>query len=224
LWRNCPISTRRLRATIHVRTLADMVEVRRRSWDLCKQLDLPVNESLPALEGDLILRPASEIVDRALVLSVVVATAYGFKRGKEWVETEGLVDSLSPQERDLVFFGEGHPVPFQWRAETLTTFAWMLGRIDKRSWTDPVPDRLVDQFPDLRTMESGSTFRERASLQSQRECVEMLDQAYCLHWACRDLDLRGERHNVDTEILVERRWALEWSLGKAEWDDVSLDT
>ena len=201
-----------------------MERVRERSWELCRKLDLPVNEHLPALEGRPELRGLDEIVERALVLSVVVAQAHGFKRAKEWLETEQLSGALSPQEHDFIYLGEGDVYSFQWRSEALTSFAFVLSLMDAWPWTQVAPDNLVRQFPDLRVMEPSEKFRRRSRLRANGECVEMLDQAYCLHWACRELDLHGKSHAVDTETLVERRWALEWCLGDEEWDEIGLDT
>ncbi len=199
-------------------------EMRRASWNMCEQLGLPINLHLPALESALALRPATEVVERALVLNAVVAKSYGYRQAIEWLETENLSEALSPKERDFVFLNEGHAISFQWKAEALTSLAWLIGLIDFRPWIEPAPDSLVNEFPDLRVMAPSAAFRARARLRPAGECLAKLDQAYCVHWACRDLDLRALPHIVETQTVYERRWALEWCLSQRDWDDVSIDT
>lgn len=66
----------------------------------------------------------------------------------------------------------------------------------------------------------------RARLRETATLVQALDIAFCLHWGAVASALRRSplRKALPGWVVVERRRALEWLLGRDDWDEVSLDT
>lgn len=59
------------------------------------------------------------------------------------------------------------------------------------------------------------------------EIMDMLDLYYNYHWACVDRRINPETKcgELDEEVVMERRKALEWLVCKdKDWDSISLDT
>lgn len=181
---------------------------------------------LPLIDGDLLQpRPQREVGKRALALSVVVAISYGLDRasGRSWLEREGLYEALSTAERSFVEDAlSAGGSPLQAQVEALGIFAWALGHAPPLQFDQALPSNLVKIFPDLRNGESSQRFIIGCRLRSTNELISMLDLAYCLHWCVVDTPARPSK--IHLHVVAERRRALEWMLGKDDWEAISLDT
>jgi len=158
----------------------------------------------------------------------VAGAACGFDRTKAlaWLEQEWASSGLGRRERAFLLHGSGNPVQFVAAIEGLWTLAWSMGITPVLDFSRECDDSLIEQLPDLRKAESTSGFRARMVPLPCETIVAALDLAFCLHWAVRDAMLAGKPSpgRVKPQVVVERRRALEWLLGRAEWDEVSLDT
>ncbi|WP_165840744.1 DUF4272 domain-containing protein [Pseudomonas sp. SDI] len=203
-------------------------EVRSKSLADSEKLGFPRADILPILDEELVIRPVEEIIDRALVLSVVVAVSYGFPRNKalSWLEKESLTDSLSSLELKFVKSSSQLSQVFQVQVEALCAFAWGLGYLPTLDFSAASPNHLVSVFPDFKVLESARRFREKARLLPVSDMVSALDLAYCLHWGISHARLGGGivPGKVPPHVIVERHRALEWMFSSVDWDDISLDT
>ena len=203
-------------------------EIRSKSISVAKKLGYELPSGLPLLDSTVRLRPSKEIEDRALVLSGVVASSYGFPRDRviSWLDQEGLWSSVSLAESDFLRHGKGSAQQFQMQVESLCAFAWALGYLPSLDFDRPSPAHLVAIFPDFKVAESSGKFRDRANPRSQDEVAFGCDLAYCLHWSVNQSALDGKAipGKVPPHVVIERRRALEWMLSADEWDEVSLDT
>lgn len=206
----------------------DFSYIRSSSCELAKKFGFQIPLSLPLLEANSEPRPIGEVIDRALVVSVVVAASYGFKRDAalSWLAQESLTNCLSDQEEDFLSGSDKSRQQFQGQVETLCAFAWSLGLLPDLDFAKNCPEYLVSLYPDLKKLEPADKFRERAKLRPTQELVEMCDVAYCLHWGLNQARLDGvkPKHRLSPIVVVERRRALEWILSREDWDDISLDT
>jgi len=206
----------------------NFADLRNASLSEARRLGYATNPSLPLLDRTLGLRPKDQITLRALALHCVVAASHGFPKGRslEWLHREHLTDSLAPKERAFLIGGIADAIQFQVQGECLWVFAWVLGRVERLDFAQPAPGYLVTLYPDLKKSESSVQWREDLSLRSQAEVIAACDLAYCLHWAINQsrIDARKRAGSLKPYVIVERRRALEWLLGPAEWDDVELDT
>ncbi|KJV25782.1 hypothetical protein VI06_18260 [Aquitalea magnusonii] len=201
-------------------------EIRSKSLADSERLGFPRADILPVLDEELVIRPVGKIVDRALVLSVVVAVSYGFPRNKalSWLEAENLTSSLSSLELGFVKSNSQLSQMFQVQVEALCAFAWSLGYLPKLDFSAASPNHLVSVFPDFKVLESTRRFREKARLLPLSDMVSALDLAYCLHWGISHARVGGGPGKVPPHVIVERRRALEWMFSSVDRDDISLDT
>jgi hypothetical protein len=189
-------------------------------------------EPLPAYR----LQPASELIARAGVLTLVVQRSFGMPddRAKTWIEENGLTAALAPEETALLA-GKGMPEEFRTQVEALWALAWVLGLSDHLDPSEYCGDTLAGSMPDLRKAESLSEWVARAdlALRDANETAEMLDLHYCLTWGLADANLnhRAVPGSVEQYVLWERRRALEFALvlgdepyQHADWYEISLDT
>jgi hypothetical protein len=206
----------------------NFADLRNASHSEARRLGYATNPSLPLLDANLCLRLKNQITLRALTLHCVVAASHGFpkERSLEWLHREHLTDSLAPKERAFLIGPVTDAIQFQVQGECLWVFAWVLGRVERLDFAQPAPDYLVTLYPDLKKSESSAQWREHLSLRPQAEVLAACDLAYCLHWAINQSRVNGRKRTASLKpyVIVERRRALEWLLGQAEWDDVELDT
>lgn len=178
---------------------------------------------------DTTLRPAEEIIDRALALSTVVAVSYGFRSDDalSWLAQESLTKGLSCQELNFLKGFNQNRQQFQRQVESLCTFAWALEFLPELDFSKRSPVRLVAIYPDLKIMKSAVDFKNKAKLRPVSKIVEACDAAYCLHWGLRQAALDEGitlKRPLSSIVVTERRRALEWMLSKEAWDNISLDT
>ena len=206
----------------------NFAEIRNGSLKAATQLGFTLSRGLPLLDGSLRLRPTREIEDRALTLSAVVASTYGFPRDRiiSWLEREKLTSVLSRAEQSFLRGDSGPVQDLQTQVEGLCVFAWALEFLPSLDFSKPSPNHLVSVFPNFKAAEESSRFRSRARLRTQEDIVAACDLAYCLHWAITQaaLDQKVRPGKVPPHVVIERRRALEWMLSSDEWEDVSLDT
>lgn len=203
-------------------------DIRVSSNELANKFGFQISASLPLLDDICQPRSCSEIIDRALIISAVVASSYGFKKevALRWLEQESLTKALSPLEQSFLNGSNESQRIFQGRVETLCAFAWSLSLLSEMDFSKSCPTHLVSLYPDFKKLESAERFKEAARLRSAQELVAVCDAAYCLHWALKESMLNGIKFksNLSLVVVAERRRALEWILGKEDWDEITLDT
>jgi hypothetical protein len=206
----------------------DLKRIRDESMRTARQLGVDVSVTLPLLDAGLETRNADETVSRILAMSAVAATAYGFDKAKAigWLQQEALIDSLTEQERAFVLKGVGEPNRFQMQVEGMWALAWAMGIVSEMNFGKDCDNRFAAMLPNLKVSQSSRDFREKVNPRSLEQVIAACDLAYCLHWAIRQAELRGQRPpgSLKPFVVVERRRALEWLLSKESWDEVPLDT
>lgn len=207
----------------------DLRAIRESSWEAAQRLGYPVNPDLPLLDAVDDIRPLEEVLDRTLVLYACVACSYGFPKVKalSWLKGEGLDKAVSGSEREYLESNDERKKPtFQWQVESLWALTWVAGYHESLDFSDSCSDDFIQLFPDLKSGAPSESFREKANPRDTESVVRTLDLSYCLHWAVREAQLRGETEPgpVPGLVVQERRRALEWVVGEENWDEVSLDT
>lgn len=204
----------------------DTARIRQGSIEEARRLGYEVNPELPLLDFDLRLRGQDEVVLRCLARYAAVAAAYGFDRAAawEWLKQEGLADVLASTEREFLDGGIGEGPKAG--VESLWVLCWALGLVNVLDFGQICGDNLVGLFPDLKVDADPDPFVAKAELRPQEEIAQALDLAYCLHWSINQASLSGGDvpGQIPSYVVIERRHALEWLAGDADWDEVSLDT
>ncbi len=206
----------------------DLKEIRQKSLSVAASLGYETNPDLPLLEGVVSVRSIEEVIDRSLALFATVAGSYGFdkKRALAWLEKEGAVCSLADSEKAFLIEEIGEVGSVQSQVEALQAFAWSLGIVKKMEFDQVCDNNLIKLFPDIKNDGSSDGFKSKSRLRDIEDIISACDLAYCLHWAVTQAGLENKTlpNDVAPHVIIERRRALEWLLGKEDWDDISLDT
>lgn len=194
-------------------------------------MGIRVHANLPFL--DIAVRPRTncEVSNRILALYGCVAVAYGFPadRALEWLATEDVADHLSADESRYL----RSPSPrdrgrFRYSVEALWALTWAGRYHDDFDFRSPCSNDFVSMFPDLKTNTDSGSFLRRCSLRSLEEIAAVADMAYCIHWALREYQIKGQGgssfSNIEQHVVTERRRALDWLISADEWDSISPDT
>lgn len=204
-----------------------------RSEDLLNKFKVPVNASLPYIEGEseALVRSKEEVAKRAMALLVVAVKAEGLEQEivEQLVEDYGLQHVLSPNE--VKFITEKSPsqhdkTQFIWRYEAAWVLLWVLDYVDELSYPDSICDvPAAVTFFQQRTKEQ---FISDAKLRSISEILDEADLIYRYHWAVVDARIKGRPtpSEIDSSVVLERHYTLNWLIGymDQEWDDISTDT
>lgn len=142
-----------------------------------------------------------------------------------YLHSFGLFESLEDRERQY-FYGKRSAEDrriLAWYAEPLYALAWCARLVRQL----PFPDRhstaretasIVEQMP---PNVDPPEFVDRLRLRPLEEIVYQAETYYQIHWALVDQsDLTAAR----LPVVTERRRALEWVIGREDWDEISLDT
>lgn len=122
--------------------------------------------------------------------------------------------------------GIGQVRVLQEQIEGIWALAWAVSLQDSIDFSVSCSDSFFLLLPNLRQQQASGEFRVRMQRRKPDEVTQVLDLAYCLHWAIRDAELAGRRYplRVPAYAIFERRKALEWVTSDATWDELPLDT
>lgn len=212
----------------------DAAKRKQRNESYLKSLNVPVNSHLPLVEGerDVKLRTSEEVAKRCLILYVVVLVAHKTDRERmvAWLKNESLWESVSQSEK--AFLEDSNP-PQQainaasWRAESLWTLLWSLGKAKELQLPKEMCDSTLIQEILPEPEESTAQFISQASLRPTTEILDATDLIYRIHWAEVDerLNNREPPGEFNPGIIYERHYALNWLTWYADdWDDITTDT
>ena len=198
-----------------------------------------INPDLPLTEpaSQVRLRSLDEICRRAV--AALLSTQVGFGRSEEnddevnyfvrLIDYFGVRDCLNAKERRLVdgSYVQQDVIDVVWEYESYWTLAWALGLVDDITDAEDICDcPLAVRF----VAQSGSyeEFREKCTLRSTDEILDMLDLYYRYHWAVvqhEQIDKKFPIGGLNTDAVSERRRGLEWLVcDTADWNDIRLDT
>ncbi|MDR0480735.1 MAG: DUF4272 domain-containing protein [Gallionellaceae bacterium] len=218
---------------------ADALARRARTLAALAQRQIRALPNMPPVPGadEVALRPAAEVMQRALALVVVAAC------GDLWA-SDGAPDLdwlrkifpqgfswLSPQEQ--AFMADGQPEQsmisnMTWRYEALNLLLWALGAVAGLS--DGEPAHAPDLLKIMADLNRDADAIGKAELRPAAEILDALDMTYRLHWTAREAQLgRGDAGAVNGDVIAERHTALNWLTGfqnppDVEWDQVDTPT
>lgn len=213
---------------ILIELIMNLKKIREHSLLTAESLGYHTSADLPLLDDGVTLRPVEEFVGRSLALFATVAASYGFDKNRalSWLEGENLSIYLAESEKKFLINDEGDRCHIQSQVEGLNAFAWSLGIVNHLAFDRVCENNLIKHFPDIKNNGGSLAYRAKSELRSLRKIVQSCDLAYCLHWAVVQAQIEKKElpGDVRPHVIIERRRALEWMLGKDDWDEVSLDT
>ena len=168
---------------------------------------------------------------RALILRCLIEAAYGADRTEilAWLSEQELLESVAPSE--TVFFEAKKPKEQQiinasWRTEALEAIMWALGEL---STMTPSSDSaslasITEAMPEL--LEDCSDFLNKETMRDELAIYEECEKIHDQHWSIRDARLHKKPipNGLDSGVVSEKHYALNWILYAEPWDEVSTDT
>lgn len=187
-------------------------------------MNLPINKELPHLDNIKVYKTEEEVVRRALCIYATLAISFGLEkvRGLNWLKEEGLIDSLTDQEKEMALHNKFEG--FEIKVEALWALAWALNLLKKIDYTCVCDDNLSSFFPKISQEEKTNNFKTKVKLRDLKELVVEADLVYCIHWGMVENSLRGKKNEIPLYVIEERRRAIDWILYYESWEDVDLDT
>jgi hypothetical protein len=177
-------------------------------------------------------RGPEEIARRTLILSSVIACAFGAEKPATlaWLRAQGLWKDVSPQEQAFLTddVSAQQRINMTWRIEALVPLLWILNKID------PMPS-LAEQFDTTHAVKTlvfppdqTADFVRTAKLRPVEDVRLEYEKIYDAHWRLRDAQLFGKPlpSDVMPGVVRERHHAFNWIIGYGNqpWDEVSTDT
>lgn len=220
----------------------DPVQIRESSLEELERLGVPLPPASFPLAwepGDgVMLRPLPEIEARVAVLCVVMERCFGMPadRTMQWLLDARLLEHVTRPEWQFLAGEKGDRDAFAMHMDALFGFAWLLGWAEHLDPSLHCPENLAKAFPDIHGGETYRMWRARNTTAPREpgEAAALLDLYYCLDWAYQDATLRAQPPPgpVDTFVVSQRRWALEWAVvfvgpyhdTPPGWEDVDLST
>lgn len=220
-------------ASARLRVPQDSLDRRLRSQRRLQSEGVPINQYLPAIEGESEARrrTAEELVDRTLALLLVAGRSEGMERAatETLVRELGIERALSPAERAFIASDkpdEHASMQFSWRYEAAVPLLWALGFVD--TLDKPVAPRDAEGIVRMVAGRSRAELLAAARLRPLPRILDEADLIYRYHWAVREAE-RLEQEipaGLNRDVVMERHHALNWLIGymDQDWDDVSTHT
>lgn len=205
-----------------------------RNEQFLKTLGVPVNSNLPYVESEreARFREPKEVAKRAVALYAVISVAHqaDAEGAVSWLKGEDLWDVVTPKEK--VFLESENPseeeiINATWRAESLWTLLWALGRVEESKLPTQLCDTELLQQIMFPVENSCAAFVSDAVLRSTSEILDETDLIYRIHWAIVDARLNNKEPpgGFDPGVVYERHYALNWLTRYSDnWDEVTTDT
>ncbi len=214
---------------------SDAVQRKKETEGFLSFRELEAASTLPPVigEGEVVLRSAKEVAERALALFVVALRAESLATGKE-IPVDELrarmplaFDYLSPAEKAfLANPDEQAVIQFAWRYEALFVLLWALGVFEEMPFAGEICD--VPAIAEKMIGLDQAAFMNDASLLDASKILDALDLQFRLHWIVRQAQVDGTEvpAGVDGGVVMERHHALNWLVRfeDADWDDVDVPT
>ncbi|MCE2593366.1 DUF4272 domain-containing protein [Motilimonas cestriensis] len=218
---------------VNVPFLPESYNRREQTEHFLKQNNIPVPKLPPIpCEQELLLRSEDAIYHRAMALFVVALRAEYLATG-EPIQIETLKEKIPDGFRDLspaeIVFLNGEPseeevIQFAWRYEGVALLLWVLGLLPELDF----PNSICDVPNVAKIAFNCDALKKDIKLKPINEVLDCLDLHYRLHWLCRQaaLDEKPLPFEVDSGVIVERHYALNWLIGfeGSNWDDVDTPT
>jgi hypothetical protein len=219
----------------------DAVARRARTRELLETVTPQPPASMPPAigEAEVLLRPAAEVLQRALALFYVAVRAQVHRIGVDAIPGGQRdhnpigVASLTPQERSFIETGGSETVTasaMTWRFEAANALFWALG-LDAATIADS--DRMID-VDALWLSVAGFARDEDAakglSLRPVGEILDALDRTLLEHWIVRQANQTNvPLATISGDVVSERHVALNWLTSFQNdpgiaWDDTDTPT
>ncbi len=206
-------------------------EIKKKSEEIILNAGGQILDGLPIIE---ITEPRTqfEVANRALVLNAMFQLHLNAPKFyiEKWIDKNGLSNELSPMESSILNSSMNKLTQEEdgylyWSLEALWALVWAMNLIEDLPFNKPVGNELAHLSPNIQLNETGSKYLDNMRLRHLCSLYDMRDLYYRLHWWVNNASKLGESTgDVNFDIILERRKALEWILNRTyQWDNVNLN-
>ena len=199
-------------------------KIRREVWKLTDELE-------NSFEEDWESRSSKEIRERSLVLFGLVRMAHGAGGHgiHRWLVKQNIESAISPEEKRVLRsndLSDRDRINASWRVEGLEVMLWALNELPDMSPPSGQCDsnRIEEMFSMI--LSDIVDFLDKDSMRSEGEIYEQQEAMENHHWTIRDARIHGKPKpkELDSGVVQEKHYALNWILFGEEWDGVLTDT
>jgi hypothetical protein len=147
----------------------------------------------------------------------------------QWLGKQNVESAISPDERRILTskqLSDRDLINASWRVEGLEVMLWALNELPDLSPLSGQCDssRIEDVFSPI--LSDTSEFLDRDSMRSEGEICEQQEAIESHHWTIRDARIHGKPQpkGLDSGVVRERHYAINWISFGEDWDEVLTDT
>lgn len=220
----------------------EVLKRREKTLKVLNALGIDHCEGLPVIGEERLCKTQEQVCKRFLASFFSAMLASDYNSDREFFENEGrkmicsfleqfdVKNELYPDELKIITgdCDERLSVNVSWNVESCYALMWVLGLISSEDMEKPsngCDTRIMVKF--TQQYETFDEIMSACKMRSETEVLDMLDLYYNYHWACVDHRINPETEcgELDEEVVMERRKALEWLVSEEEdWNEISLDT
>lgn len=215
----------------------EQVRRKEQSEKILKEQNIKINNFLPCIEAaeEITIRPAKEIAQRIIILTVLRLIAYQDITAQEAIEhlkIYNLWNYVTKKEKEFIENPtEEERCAFSWESEKIYTLMWAINKIDTLKFPSEQckADHIKVESYSINTLKNPTVFLNAPhKIRNKNEILNMNDLYYRIDWACVDTALSGKEleEGVNSNVVYKRHFALNWLINYMgqEWDDVTCDT
>ena len=147
----------------------------------------------------------------------------------QWLVNQDVESAISPEEKRILTstqMSDRDRINASWRVEGLEVMLWALSELPDMSPLSGQCDssRIEDVFSSI--LSNTSDFLDRDSMRSEGEIYEQQEAIENHHWTIRDARIHGKPQpkELDSGVVQEKHYAINWILFGEDWDEVLTDT
>lgn len=216
------------------------VERRSKSLERLRKEGVKINENLPLLPSseEVKFKSNDEIMNRIIAAFTAIQVACSIRNGEDYDEAvqymiefmkkcKGDQRYLLDKERRILEnnYSKQDVIDVIWTYEGVFTLMWAINyKADKYEYDVSQICSGDAVIFDMRSIAEGTNCVPHLR---EEKVLNMLDLFYCYHWACVEKQIHPETPigNVNFEVVVERRRALEWLISdENDWFNIDLNT
>lgn len=197
---------------------------------------IKINSNLPDMGTDVRVKPAEEILRRAVAALLATQVAIELAEGEDgtraalyfgmYLKRFGLEHSLTHDEARIFScdIPAKEAAELTWRVEMCIPLFWACGFLTERRYPE-APSSYAEVVKIIDSCADFAALCERVQMRPEEEILDAADLIYRMDWACVDAMIKHETvsGNLSYDVVMEQHKGFNWMIGAADaenWDQV----
>lgn len=207
-----------------------------RSEAYLKAHGIKINPNLPDMGTDVTVKPAEEILRRAVAALLATQVAIELAEGNDgpraalffgmYLKRFGLEKSLTYDEARIFScdIPAKEAAELTWRIEMCIPLFWACGLLSERRYPE-APSSYAEVVKIIDSSMDFDTLLGRVQMRPEEEILDAADLIYRMDWACVDAMVQHENisGNLSYDVVMEQHKGFNWMIGAYDaenWDKV----